>query len=163
MRVCVCVCVCNFLASGSNPPVHPVRHMFHLRAPTDCLQYFTGATGTIQSFNFAKKLMLQSLSYTVCIRQERGEDKSFIVWIYWQFVLQTLPSIVRGTPGNTIWRGRLSTVDLLIEVTCFVKWYIKFSVEKAATINWLVEEVNGTEPSPSLSFPWVHYTKECNN
>jgi hypothetical protein len=30
------------------------------------------------------------------------------------------PKKARGTPGNPYWRGRLSTVDLLIKAACFV-------------------------------------------
>jgi hypothetical protein len=40
-------------------------------------------------------------------------------------------------PGKTSRRGRLSTVDLLMKVACFVKKKrrIKFSIEKAADLN----------------------------
>jgi hypothetical protein len=47
-------------------------------------------------------------------------------------------------PGNTIWRGRLNTVDLLIKVTCFVKKRkIIFSIVKAVDPNWLVQGQGG--------------------
>ena len=39
-----------------------------LRAPTDCVQYFTGVTGTIQSYNFAGGQLLNSQYYNNCIR-----------------------------------------------------------------------------------------------
>lgn len=46
------------------------------RAPTDCLQYFTGSTGTIQSYNYPTNYdMLQSQTYTICIRKELGNCK----------------------------------------------------------------------------------------
>ncbi len=32
------------------------------RAPSDCLQYYTGASGSFNSFNYAGALMLQSMS-----------------------------------------------------------------------------------------------------
>jgi len=41
--------------------------------------------------------------------------------------------------GNTNWRGRLSTVDLLISVACFVKKQIMLSITKAAHLNRLVK------------------------
>ena len=40
------------------------------RAPTDCLQYFTGASGNIQSFNYPNQIM-EDLDYASCIRQVR--------------------------------------------------------------------------------------------
>ena len=33
------------------------------RAPTDCVQYFTGVTGTVKSYNFAGSQILQSMDY----------------------------------------------------------------------------------------------------
>jgi len=45
------------------------------KAPTDCVQYFTGATGTIQSYNFAGAQLLNSMYYNNCIRTEAGYCK----------------------------------------------------------------------------------------
>jgi len=42
------------------------------KAPTDCVQYFTGTSGTIQSYNFAGAQLLQGMYYTNCIRTEAG-------------------------------------------------------------------------------------------
>ena len=42
------------------------------RAPQDCTQYFTGASGTIQSYNFAGNSIIQGMDYTNCVRQELG-------------------------------------------------------------------------------------------
>jgi hypothetical protein len=39
------------------------------------------------------------------------------------------------SPGNTYWRGRLSTVDLLIKVACFVKKINNVNKSKAADQN----------------------------
>ena len=39
-----------------------------LRAPTDCVQYFTGTAGQIYSYNFGQ--MLGGMYYTNCIRTE---------------------------------------------------------------------------------------------
>ena len=43
-------------------------------APDSCTQYFTGVTGTIQSFNYqsAAGLQLSKTDYTICIRMERN-------------------------------------------------------------------------------------------
>ena len=45
---------------------------FPLRAPADCTQYFTGTSGTVQSYNFQGGQLLVSQYYTNCIRTERG-------------------------------------------------------------------------------------------
>jgi len=42
------------------------------KAPTDCTQYFTGTSGTIQSYNFAGGQLLQAMYYNNCIRTESG-------------------------------------------------------------------------------------------
>ena len=42
------------------------------RAPTDCVQWFTGKTGAVKSYNFAGSQMLQSQIYNNCIRTEKG-------------------------------------------------------------------------------------------
>jgi hypothetical protein len=42
-------------------------------------------------------------------------------------------------PGNTNWGGRLSTVDLLIKVACFVEMEIIFPIYKGAYLNQLVQ------------------------
>jgi len=41
------------------------------KAPTDCVQYFTGISGNVQNYNFGNQL-LQSQIYDNCIRQEKG-------------------------------------------------------------------------------------------
>merc|ERR1711884_519905 len=42
------------------------------KAPTDCVQYFTGKSGTVKSYNFGGGQLLQSQIYTNCIRTEAG-------------------------------------------------------------------------------------------
>ena len=37
-----------------------------------CSQWFTGVTGTLQSYNFAGGVHLANQDYTICIRQELG-------------------------------------------------------------------------------------------
>ena len=46
--------------------------MSSFRAPTDCVQWFTGTTGAVKSYNFAGSQLLQSQYYTNCIRTEQG-------------------------------------------------------------------------------------------
>merc|ERR1711997_428760 len=41
------------------------------KAPTDCVQYFTGTSGNVKNYNFGTQL-LQSQNYNNCIRQETG-------------------------------------------------------------------------------------------
>ena len=45
---------------------------FHSRAPTDCVQYFTGTAGTVKSYNFAGGQILAGQRYNNCIRTEKG-------------------------------------------------------------------------------------------
>ena len=42
------------------------------RAPPDCVQWFTGTTGAVKSYNFAGSQLLQSQYYNNCIRTEKG-------------------------------------------------------------------------------------------
>ena len=46
--------------------------IFFARAPTDCIQYFTGKSGSVKSYNFGGGQLLQSQIYTNCIRTEAG-------------------------------------------------------------------------------------------
>ena len=43
------------------------------RAPTDCVQWFTGISGNVYSYNFAGSQLLNAQSYNNCIRTEEGE------------------------------------------------------------------------------------------
>jgi hypothetical protein len=49
-----------------NPPLTPVL----CRAPDDCLQYYKGFYGNLQSFNFPNGQVLSSQNYRICIRRE---------------------------------------------------------------------------------------------
>ena len=42
------------------------------RAPSDCVQYFTGISGEVKSFNFDGGIQLRDIQYTICIRRETG-------------------------------------------------------------------------------------------
>merc|ERR1719393_53491 len=42
------------------------------KAPTDCVQYFTGTAGTVKSYNFAGGQILAGQRYNNCIRTEKG-------------------------------------------------------------------------------------------
>lgn len=42
------------------------------RAPTDCVQYFTGQGNTVNSYNFAGGQLLEGMEMKYCIRTERG-------------------------------------------------------------------------------------------
>jgi len=41
------------------------------KAPSDCYQYLTGISGSIESFNYATVMLTDTL-YTICVRQEEG-------------------------------------------------------------------------------------------
>ena len=42
------------------------------KAPAGCLQYFTGVTRNVMSYNFAGRQFLTTQNYVNCIRRERG-------------------------------------------------------------------------------------------
>lgn len=48
--------------------------VFHVSAPDGCLQYFTGVSGQILSFNYnsGSGLQLSNTDYSVCVRMERN-------------------------------------------------------------------------------------------
>ncbi len=57
------------------------------------------------------------------------------------------------------WVGRLSALDILIKVACFVKWYIVFKYKNEINETTQYKEVKCTDPSPSLRFPWLNIHK----
>jgi hypothetical protein len=66
----------------------------------------------------------------------------------------------RGHPkwGTLTKRGRLSTVDLLVQTSLhqllliFINYYFDYNT------NYLSEEVNSTKPSPSVGVSWFKLT-----
>ncbi len=64
-------------------------------------------------------------------------------------VTTNLRNLSRDQPGKPYLRGRLSTVDLLV-LTCLdqLLFILKILFNKTS---YLYEEVNRTEPSPSVS------------
>jgi len=56
------------------------------KAPTNCVQYFTGTSGSIQSYNHQGSQFLQGMDYTNCIRTEDGYCK-----IQWKQASTTSP------------------------------------------------------------------------
>merc|ERR1711936_524985 len=42
------------------------------KAPTDCVQYYTGISGNVKNYNYAGAQLLQGQDYNTCIRQEEG-------------------------------------------------------------------------------------------
>merc|ERR1711990_1402247 len=56
------------------------------KAPTDCLQYFTGISGNVKNYNYAGNQILTSMAYDNCIRQEKGYCR-----IQWQQSAGTSP------------------------------------------------------------------------
>ncbi len=57
--------------------------------------------------------------------------------------------VERVEPGNPYWRERLSTVDLLIRIGCFVKLKNVVSVRKAADMS---KKAQGGQPYWSFPF-----------
>merc|ERR1711874_155677 len=68
------------------------------KAPTDCTQYFTGVSGSVQSYSHGQ--MLNSQYYTNCIRTEAGYCR-----IQWKQSSTTSPDpfeILGTTPAGTV-------------------------------------------------------------
>lgn len=89
------------------------------RAPQGCLQYFTGGTGTVQSFNFdglctqvacASGAFLQEQSYQVCFRQEKGMCEISLN----ETPLAMGVSFLLGDPVNGVAPGSQCSVGLCI-------------------------------------------------
>lgn len=51
--------------------MHPFT-LAQFTAPSGCLQYFTGISGSVRSFNFQGGAHLANMDYSVCIRPEDG-------------------------------------------------------------------------------------------
>ncbi len=63
----------------------------------------------------------------------------FSLGYLWEDVIGCAGYKVLAGAGNTNWGGKLSTIDLLIKVDCFVKKEnIIFNI-KQADLNWLVQ------------------------
>jgi len=64
------------------------------KAPTDCTQYFTGASGTVKSYNYAGGQLLNKMYYTNCIRTEAGYCR-----IQWKESSTSSPDTFDMTPA----------------------------------------------------------------
>jgi len=74
-----CNVLSGFFGSGTTTTtsaftikVTQVRCNSKLKAPDNCLQYFTESTGTLTSFNFAGGTHLANQDYCMCVRKERN-------------------------------------------------------------------------------------------
>jgi len=68
------------------------------KAPNGCLQYFTGETGTVTTFNYnsAQGVLLTNQDYSICMRQER----TYCAICYWSAIFQmSLPNAANGING----------------------------------------------------------------
>ena len=50
------------------------RPIYYHSAPDGCLQYFTGLSGTVQSFNYLGGNLIQNQAHSSCIRQCTGKN-----------------------------------------------------------------------------------------
>merc|ERR1712013_597453 len=68
------------------------------KAPNGCLQYFTGETGTVTTFNYnsAQGVLLTNQDYSICMRQER----TYCAICYWSAIFtMSLPNADNGING----------------------------------------------------------------
>ena len=66
MEVSFFHCVINCCFTGT------IEYNPYPRAPTDCVQYFTGKSGSVKSYNFQGSQFLKGQIYNNCIRTEKG-------------------------------------------------------------------------------------------
>ena len=89
----------SYLQVSLNINIFLLKRIFS-RAPTDCVQYFTGISGSVQNYNFAGGQMLQSQTYVNCIRTEKG-----YCGIQWKQSSTTSPDpfeIQPSTPASNV-------------------------------------------------------------
>merc|ERR1719394_923036 len=84
------------------------------RAPSDCLQYFTGKTGTVYSYNFAGAQFLSGMDYTNCIRTEKGycaiewKEKTGATPDPFQVLAATSTAVVLDCPSMQVYVPNMS-------------------------------------------------------
>jgi len=90
----------------------------------------------------------------------RTQHKNHYHYVEWP-IFTLLCWVPWHQTGNTNWRGRISTVDLLV-LTCLGQLLLKsktsFTFLQTSYPN---EEVNCIEPSSSVSIPSIKYAAEC--
>ena len=65
------------MGKGCDPFLHVQVSQFscddeYVAAQVGCFQYFTGLTGTLQSYNYAGLAQIKGMNYKNCIRAEEG-------------------------------------------------------------------------------------------
>ena len=85
------------------------------RAPSDCLQYYTGAAGRFKSFNFGgTQVLLWSLQYRVCVRKEAGNQlMSKIFYADWYWISQTFFRILLFYIPGCYMSFNLTLIDIM--------------------------------------------------
>ncbi len=98
-------------------------------------------------------VMLNGVRLSVWEPQKMNQRK-------WHWIMKFWSSIKWFSylqPRNTDWRGRLSTVDLLV-LTSLDKLLLKLkTLFTSYKMSWINEEVNCTEPSPSVCIPCCNW------
>lgn len=85
------------------------------KPPEGCLQYYTAASGTVQSFNFAGGVHLANQDYEACIRTAQGNCQ-----INWSTVPTTAYGLGSATATNKIY-GDLCSIDYVVIPSGFKK------------------------------------------
>ena len=81
------------------------------RAPTNCVQYFTGLSGSVETYNHQGAQVLQGMNYQNCIRTEKGYCK-----IQWKQSSTTTPDpfgIGTGKIKQTLCKFSEAAEDIL--------------------------------------------------
>merc|ERR1712064_252717 len=84
-------------AKNYNILARQIRCTDTFKAPPDCVQYFTGITGTVENYNHQGGQLLNSQNYQNCIRTEKGYCR-----IQWKQNPATTPDPFQMLTNNAI-------------------------------------------------------------
>jgi len=79
------------------------------RPPEGCLQYFTGTSGTIQSYNYAGGYHLASQKYSSCVRTEQGYCS-----IAYSAVITASDFSLSGSAGTALLQATQCSMDYVL-------------------------------------------------
>ena len=79
------------------------------RPPEGCLQYFTGTTGTIQSYNYVGGYHLASQKYSNCVRTEQGYCS-----IAYSAVITASDFSLSGSAGTALLQATQCSMDYVL-------------------------------------------------
>ena len=107
-------------------------YRFCIVAPNSCLQYYTGVSGTIRSFNYdgVNGRHLSNQDYSICIRTE----SSFCSISY--MMCSGLPYSITGPSGGSQTTPG-TPIGALVRCKAFLRILMNISNEKYLNLGWI--------------------------